>query len=515
MSNAFLLLRSLVIYGVCLPLAILLGYMLADPLSWWSVGTVGMVFVLLSIPLFLKWHYPWLFACWSMNAVAFLLPGKPDFATLMCVISLFISILQYALDKKNKFIVVPSLIRPLVFILVVVIATAKLTGGFGMAITGSTNMGGRRYLMIFTAVIGFFALTARRIPPNRIILYFCLFFLGGLTSAISNLANVVAPGLYFLFLIFPTDSAGVAALTSANSVSAVHSLYSRLGGLSMACLAVFSVMLALYGIRGIFDLRKYWRLPLFLLVTVVGMFGGYRSFAITFIAIFAIVFYLEGLMRSRLMPAFLIIFIFTATLSLPFFDHFPLSVQRSMAFVPGLKLDPIAEMDAKGSTEWRLAMWKNVVPEIPRYLFLGKGLSINQAELQTVNTIGAAVGEVGEGQVLSGDYHSGPLSLIITFGIPGVIAFLWFVVAGVRALYHNYKFGDEAYKRLNTFLLAYFLCKILVFLFIFGSFYSDLTLFAGLLGLSVAINGGVRSPAPVPVEKKPVFNKFKLAPATR
>ena len=514
MSNAFLLLRSLIIYGVCLPIAILLGYMLADPLSYESVGTVGVVFALLSLPLFLKWHYPWLYACWSLNAVAFLLPGRPDFATLMCVISLTISILQYALDKKYKFIVVPSLVRPLVFILVVVYATAKLTGGFGMAITGGNSIGGRRYLMIFTAVIGFFALTARRIPPDRVILYFCLFFLGGVTAAISNLANIVAPGLYFLFLIFPTDSAGVAALTDVNAVASVHSVYSRLGGLSTACTAVFAVMLALYGIRGIFDLRKYWRLPVFFLVTMLGMFGGYRSAAITFMMIFAIVFYLEGLMRSRLMPAFLIIFVFVASLSLPFFDHFPLSVQRSLAFIPGLKLDPVAEMDAKGSTEWRLQMWKNVVPEIPRYLILGKGLSINQAELQTVNNIGAAVGEVGEGQALSGDYHNGPLSLIITFGIPGVIAFLWFMTAGVRALYQNYKYGDEAHKRLNTFLLAYFLCKILIFFFIFGSFYSDMTLFAGLLGLSVAINGGVMSPAMAPVEKKPVFNKFKLAPST-
>jgi hypothetical protein len=514
MSNAFLLFRSLLIYGICLPLAILLGYMLSDPLSLVSVGTVAVIFALLSLPLFLKWHYPWLFACWNLSAVAFLLPGRPDFATLMCGISLLISILQYTLNKQNKFIIVPSLIRPLVFILVVVIATAKLTGGFGMAITGSTNMGGRRYLMIFTAVIGFFALTARRIPPNRVTLYFCLFFLGGVSAAISNLASVVAPGLYFLFLIFPTDSSGVAALTDSNSVVGVHSLYSRLGGLSMACTAVFCVMLALYGIRGLFDLRKYWRLPLFLLVVMLGMFGGYRSAAITFIAIFALVFYFEGLMRSRLMPIFAVAFIFTAALSLPFFDHFPLSVQRSLAFVPGLKLDPVAEMDAKGSTEWRLQMWKNVVPEIPRYLILGKGLSINQAELATVNNIGAAVGEVGEGQVLSGDYHSGPLSLIITFGIPGVITFFWFVFAGVRALYHNYKFGDEAHKRLNTFLLAYFLCKVLIFFTIFGSFYSDLTLFAGLLGLSVAINGGVKSPVAVPVPKKPVFNKFKLAPAT-
>ena len=92
---------------------------------------------------------------------------------------------------------------------------------------------------------------------------------------------------------------------------------------------------------------------------------------------------------------------------------------------------------------------------------------------------------------LSADYHSGPLSLILPFGIFGVIGFLWFIAAALRVLYRNCKFGNPLYLRSNRFILAFFIAKLILFFFVFGGFYSDLAIFTGLAGLSVSLNGGV------------------------
>jgi hypothetical protein len=67
---------------------------------------------------------------------------------------------------------------------------------------------------------------------------------------------------------------------------------------------------------------------------------------------------------------------------------------------------------------------------------------------------------------------------------------------------------------INCFLLAAFAAKVLFFLFIFGSFYLEFMVMTGLVGLSVSINGGVRQPAPVTVER-PSFDQFKLARANQ
>ncbi|MDB6123737.1 MAG: hypothetical protein JWQ71_2730 [Pedosphaera sp.] len=509
MSNSFLLFRSLVIYGICLPLAIFLGYLLATPLDIWTLGAVGLVFVFLSVPLFLRWHYPWLILCWNLNAVVFFLPGKPQFSLMMIPISISVSILHYILNRKLKFLQIPSLTRPLCFLTVVVLATALLTGGIGLNAFGGENIGGRRYISLLVGIAGYFALTSQKIPSQKVHLYVGLYFLSALTAAISNLAYVINPAFTFIFLLFPTDAQGIQAL--AQDSIGYTGTYIRWGGLATASISMIFLMLVKYGVTGIFDLRKYWRLTLLICLLVITLLGGFRSMLITFLLIFAILFYLEGLMKSPLLPIFTLVAILGGTLTISMVEKLPLSVQRAFSFLP-IKVDPIAEMDAKSSSEWRLDMWKQVLPEVPRYLLLGKGYSMSASELSMVRS--GMTRENAAGAALAGDYHNGPLSLVMPFGIWGVGGFIWFLVASLRVLHRNYRYGDPAYQRINTFLLAYFFVKTIIFFVIFGSLYSDMALFTGAIGLSVAINGGVRSAAPVPVVKQ-VLNKFKLAQAAQ
>jgi hypothetical protein len=189
-----------------------------------------------------------------------------------------------------------------------------------------------------------------------------------------------------------------------------------------------------------------------------------------------------------------------------FASRMPPAIQRSLAFLP-LQIDPVIKYDAQGTSEWRWNMWMDVVPQIPQHLIVGKGYSFNAREAsQLRNTT--------EGSELVGDYHSGPLSVIVPFGIFGSIGFLWLMVAGLRVLYQNYHYGDPAYHHYNIFLFAYFIAKLTLFFLIFGSLYSDLPFFLGLLALSISLNGGVAKPAVVP-QPKVVFNRFRLHPSVR
>ena len=96
-----------------------------------------------------------------------------------------------------------------------------------------------------------------------------------------------------------------------------------------------------------------------------------------------------------------------------------------------------------------------------------------------------------------GDYHNGPLSVIIPFGIYGVLAFLWFVFASLRLMWRYLKFGDPNLRKINALLLAAFGAKVLLFLTVFGALSSELVFFTGLIGLSVALNGApATTPAP-------------------
>jgi O-antigen ligase len=190
-----------------------------------------------------------------------------------------------------------------------------------------------------------------------------------------------------------------------------------------------------------------------------------------------------------------------------FAPRLPLVMQRSLAVVPFIQIDPLVRMDAESSTGWRLQMWREVLPEVPQYLLIGKGYSFSGTEQAALRSTLAAT-------ELVGNYHNGPLSVIIPFGLLGAISFVWLMVAGIRVLRQNYQFGDPAYHHLNTFLFAYFVIKVLMFFLVFGSFHSDLAMFLGVLALSISLNGGAAKPAVVP-RPKLVFNRFKLHPSVR
>jgi len=325
------------------------------------------------------------------------------------------------------------------------------------------------------------------------------------TQIFTLASTYLGPAFNFLYIFFPT--AQRASAFSPNPFAEED--FEKLGGLAGACVAVVLALLARYGIAGLMDFKKIWRPILFFSVLVAVAFGGFRTFVLLIGLVLVLVFIFEGLLFSRLMPVALLGMILMGGVMLSFSDRFPLPVQRCLAFLP-LKIDSSARMSAEGSTTWRLEIWKYLLPQVPQYLFLGKGLTFDVNDMAMYNTLGnqQVGGDVGGQMTLAGDYHNGPLSLIIPFGIWGVLAFLWFVIAASKVLWRNYKFGDPEVRKINTLLICYFIAKMIVFLIIFGGFYSDLATFIGIVGFSISLNGGIAKPAPAEVRLQVVFNRF-------
>ena len=506
MSNASALFRSLLVYGLCLPLAVVLGYLLATPEYFSTIGVVAAIFGVLAIPLLLRWHHVWLIATWNTTAVMVFVPGRPYFWMGLAAVSFTIAILQYALNRKMRFLHAPSVVWPLITLTLVILVTARLTGGFGARILGGDTYGGKRYFTILVAIIGFFAIINRQIPPKRATLYVALFFLGAGTMAIGNLPGVVPTSLNWVFAIFPVMS--MDTIVQQNSVVAQTSYMSRLNGLSFLGIGVFCTLLACYGIRGILDTAKPWRLVAFCLFFMIALFGGFRSTLILLVLTFVLLFYFERLYRTALLLPAILVLVLGGGLVAVFAGQLPLPFQRSLAFVPYIPIDPMVRLDTQGSTEWRLQMWRDVMPQIPQYLLVGKGYAFSGNEQYQI-------GRGLEATELVGDYHNGPLSVILPFGLFGAIAFAWLLVAGIRVVYHNHLFGDPAFQTFNTFLFTYFMAKVIFFCAIFGSLHGDLPMFLGILGLSISINGGVAKPVVVTQEPAVVFNRFKLHPSAR
>src|SRR5260221_5709782 len=156
-------------------------------------------------------------------------------------------------------------------------------------------------------------------------------------------------------------------------------------------------------------------------------------------------------------------------------------------------------------------MWRSLVSLVPQYFIIGKGYVIAPADLYLAQE-GVNRGLVRDSEiaVIAGDYHNGPLSILIPFGIFGMIGFLAVIGAGARLLYRNYRFGNPVLKSLNTFLLSYFLARFIFFLFFGGGFHGDIAFFPGLVALSVSLNGC--EPQAIARNQEPTTAASELAP---
>jgi len=403
----------------------------------------------------------------------------------MAALSFGISWLNNILGQKN-FIKVPELARPLVLLGVVIVGTALVRGGIGMQVFGGGSWGGKSYFLPIMAIVGYFAFTAARVPAAKATGLGQWFFLSGSTAAVSNLVYVLGPGFYVLYLLFPA----VFAISQA-SADLTGSGMDRIGGLAFTGSAIVNALLARYGFRGLLGWRKPWRMLIFLAAFGSIAFAGFRSTYVLVGLTLIPQFFLEGLHRTALLPIAAGLCLVIAVPLIAFSDRMPMSIQRAMCFLP-VKVDPSVQADAQASVDWRVTMWKTLTPEIPQYLLIGKGYRIDPTLLLATD-IDLQLGftDPFETSRIAGDYHSGPLSVLISFGLPGVVAFLWFLVAGTKALYQNYTYGNPILRNLNIFLLAFFIARTIQFFFVYGDVRYDLYLFTGLVGLSVAINGGV------------------------
>lgn len=484
-ANVAAALRSLVVYAVCAVLAIIIGVLMTNPMTYSSLGFMGVLAAVLLIPILMRWHRPLMILSWFMPVSMFFIKGAPGLFLVLITLSLAATIVERAMGQK-RFFNVPQINWPLICLIGVTVITAKLTGGLGLRAFGSDVYGGKKYIFLVVAILGYFAIASRPIPPEKARKYVVLYYAGALLCVVQDFYPIMPHALRLIYWLIPPiiGTGGEFQIGT-----------TRLAGTGVAAASVVYMLMAYYGIRGIFLSGKLWRPVVFFISFILIFLGGFRSAIVGAAAVFLMLFFLEGLHRTRLLPVLVIFCCLAAGLIIPLGSKLPFTFQRALSVLPPSVVDLSADArgSAQASLDWRINMWKALMPEIPKHLLLGKGYAISVEDFQDEMGAGAAVRSADAAQqslALSSDYHNGPLSVILPFGIWGAIAFVWFAAGSVWVVYRNYRYSTPDLHRLNAFLFAMYIWTVISFYG--GSLATNMNTFTGLLGLSVAINCGVR-----------------------
>ena len=161
----------------------------------------------------------------------------------MAALTFGIAVLNHVLGFKS-FIRVPELVKPLLLLVVVIVVTAWVRGGIGLKILGGSGYGGKKYVYVLGAFMGYFALTAQKIAIGKSQQAVKWFFLSAISFALGNTIYVLGPAFYVLYNLVSPDSVGsqVAADWGQNVVE-------RFGGFGPAASGLLAFVLARWGVR--------------------------------------------------------------------------------------------------------------------------------------------------------------------------------------------------------------------------------------------------------------------------
>jgi len=169
----------------------------------------------------------------------------------------------------------------------------------------------------------------------------------------------------------------------------------------------------------------------------------------------------------------------------------PQGLQRAVSFVPGVQIDYMTGKNAQGSIDWRVEIWGYCLQQVPKYWLIGRGSAFN---------VWDTVAQLGHNDIKlftpwfafeTRSYHSGPLTLLLDYGVPGLLIGIWLTIIVFR---HFYKLSvrlavlDTFESRFALFLTVYVLWQWAAFFLVYGAMATFATMLTSLAAALVVSN---------------------------
>ncbi|MFA5688378.1 MAG: O-antigen ligase family protein [Kiritimatiellales bacterium] len=330
----------------------------------------------------------------------------------------------------------------MLFSFVAVILVLMAARGSGLKFLGSAVWGGSPYILVFAAT--FFYLFSRRLRVTRSGILWTVFLsvlLGGVNTLFQRRGFFVA-------------------METMNEFSQVR--------LSWAMpLATSLLPLAL-----VIHWKRIWLPALLALASLMAAAAtGFRGRIVSTVFLCFVFFYFYAGNRKQYVVKALFTGLLLWGAILAAAPFLPLGMQRAVSFVPGVTVNLAQASVAQGSTEWRFEIWKYCLQQFPEYWLIGRGIAFNV--WTTISELGALDVQLQNQwfMFLTHSYHSGPLTLLIDYGLPGLLVMLtvhiFFIVKCFR-MGKNLSAASTVLERFTLYFIALVLTQIFAYWVLFG-----------------------------------------------
>lgn len=372
----------------------------------------------------------------------------------------------------------------------------------GLSLFGDSTVGGRPYILYVMTLTAALLLSGLRVPAQELRTAMKLSIIGGILNVFVGFFGWMAPGFGRWFGFGASPDAGF------QNEAVDTSKAGRVNFIVFIPLTLANWVSSFVNpLKGCFSLR--WA-PLILLSLALAAVSGYRNVLGAVFLTYLVGLFYHGRMISVIAAGFVgilgLAFLAVANYAMPF----PPNVQRALSSLPGT-WDEQYTVEARGSTEWRTEIWKEVLTT-DRWIankLIGDGLGFTAAELsaQMQFAEGKQSGQLGisgfdahrEAILANGDYHSGPVSAIRTIGYVGLLIM---ALAQLRLVVHAHRQIMRC-KGTEWYPVALFFCIPIVwmpvfFWLIFGAFGQDAPAILMAAGMLRMLENNLPLPAYIP-----------------
>jgi len=372
------------------------------------------IWVLLPISWSLYGSLPWLPLPFSVQNLCY----------LAVIVSFTLFLAVRALPWKREL----SNLDYLIYINLAYLATVYVRNPAGFLLLQTDIVGGKPYMAIALAFGAYLILSRVKMSEAIAKVLPLLIVLPAWSVGILDLIGKTNIQIGYLLNSF-YSGVGVSSLSGAITSEAEIGL-TRLTGLQSAAYISVLFLCSRYNVITLISPLHPWRV-LALMTTLSAIFlSGYRSLFLFAIAAFV----LSAILRRQLND--LCVFIAVGVLALVSIIslqgnilHLPMTMQRTLSWLPG-DWDSEAAEDAEASTQWRVEMWEWAWNDdrIFRNKIWGQGFGLT---IEDMNLIANSLVAGGSGSnllggsdreqfMITGTFHSGPLSTIKFIGMVGL-----------------------------------------------------------------------------------------------
>lgn len=397
---------------------------------------------------------------WWIAAVATLgsglsvgLPGDVKLHLVMTLGFVFSSIARLGVDNlKHDKASVPR--KASIALLVLIFFTASYRGS-GLKILDSAYWGGMQYVdlmaaLLFFVLSGYVSITAGQL--KKVLFWF--FTLCLLPAIALIIARFVPHGDLVRHVVEIGANEAEAFMAQWELPEVTRWAYMQYPAIWMGVLAII-----LYDRH--FSFSPSVMVVAFLSFLMMGL-SGHRT-VVVLLGLTVLVYVVirrrtVSFLKSLKLTAILILVLASVYL---FADRLPLAFQRAVAWLPGIHISYAADADALATTEWRIELWRQLLPLVPQHLLVGRGLAFSAQEANASAALISDRSTMHISFIAVHLYHNGPLWFLIDLGLPGFLLGLAFMIGGI--LYYGRKIDQfvegslwkTAYIVFYSFFVAY------------------------------------------------------------